>query len=605
LTGASPVIGGSRSGQVSEEQAVPETSTARVARVLRHEWFLACLAALLLAVAMTWVLPPILLYVFSAGTTHTGIANPLRTIIGDAGDPTAQAWLLAWDGHALLHDLGALWDTNAFYPDTYGLALNDTLLGYAPAGFVGSGPADAMLRYNIVFVLSFALATVGAYALARQLGANRVASALAGVAFAYAPWRYGHDGHLNILSSGGIVLAFAMLAHGHGWSLTRGYRPERTRPGWALAGWLTAAWQISLGFGIGLPFFYLLALVCVVAAIAWLFGGRPRLSRRLVLFDLAGGVVFAAVSGYFALAYLKIRDLHPESLRTLDYVALFSPPARGFFTAPRSSLPWGDWHEAARTALGTASNEKTLLCGLVLYALAAAGLFYSIWQPHVRMLMGAGVLLGLLFSMGTNTPLFKLLWLYLPGFDGSRTPGRLILWPTILLGLLAAGFVSALARRSHRAAGPGHSRAVVLAVTVPLLLAVLAEGTSKMDHVVIAPEPAAMAAATAPMMVLPSDEGNDLNIMMWSTAGFPVMVNGGSSLITPEHQQLRDLMTHFPDAASVDRLRSLGIRSVVVLRDRVAGTPYENTVDVQPAGLGVTGVTRTEVGPDVLYQVDP
>jgi hypothetical protein len=133
-----------------------------------------------------------------------------------------------------------------------------------------------------------------------------------------------------------------------------------------------------------------------------------------------------------------------------------------------------------------------------------------------------------------------------------------------------------------------------------LLLAVLAEGTSKMDHPVIPPEPAAMAAATAPMMVLPSDESIDLNIMLWSTAGFPVMVNGASSLTTPEHQQLRDLMTHFPDTASVDRLRGLGIRSVVVLRDRVPGTPYENTVNGQTAGLGVT---RTEVGPDVLYTI--
>ena len=573
----------------------------RVVRFFRHEWFLACLGGLLLAVAMIWLAPPFLLWALSAGSTPHDIANPLRTIIGDPADPTGQAWLLAWDGHALLHDLGGLWNTNAFYPDTYGLALNDTLLGYAPAGLIGSGPADAMLRYNIVYVLAFALASIGAYALARQLGANRIGSAVAGVAFAYAPWRYGHDGHLNILSSGGIVLALAMLARGHGWSLTHGYRAERTRPGWAFAGWLVAAWQISLGFGIGLPFFYVLALICVIAAIGWLVGGRPRLGRRLVLSDLAGGLVFAAVTGYFALAYLKIRDLHPESVRSLDYVALFSPPPRGFLVAPRTSLPWGDWHEAARTALGVASNEKTLLCGLVLYGLAVAGLFWSIWAPQTRLMLAFGVLVGLLFSLGTNGPAFELLWRYLPGFDGSRTPGRLIVWPTILLGLLAAGFVTALARAAHRVTLRGHGRAAVLVATVPLLLAVLAEGTSKMDHPVIPPEPAAMAAATAPMMVLPSDESIDLNIMLWSTAGFPVMVNGASSLITPEHQQLRDLMTHFPDAASVDRLRALGIRSVVVLRDRVVGTPYENTVGGPTDGLGVT---RTEVGPDILYMID-
>jgi hypothetical protein len=588
-----------------EQVAPPETDQPsrprRRVRLARYEWFLAGVAFLLLAVVMIWLLPPFLMWVLSAGGFPNDIANPHTTIIGDAYDPTGQAWLLAWDGHAVLHDLAGLWNTNAFYPDTYGLALNDSMLGYAPAGFFGSGPADAMLRYNIVYVLAFALASVGAYALARQLGANRVGSAVAGVAFAYAPWRYGHDGHLNILSSGGIVLALAMLARGHGWSLTRGYRPERIRPAWAFAGWIVAAWQISLGFGIGLPFFYVMALISVVAVVTWLLQGRPRFGRRLVLSDLAGGVVFAAVSGYFALAYLKIQDLHPEAVRSWDYVAVFSPTPRGFLVAPRTSLPWGDWHEAARTALGSASNEKTLLCGLVLYGLAIAGLLLSIWPLHTRMLLGAGVLIGLLFSLGTNGPIFKLLWLYVPGFDGSRTPGRLIVWPTILLGLLAAGFVSAVARGVWAWARPGRGRLVVLLATVPLLLAVTAEGTSKMDHVVIPPEPAAMAAARAPIMVLPSDEGADLNIMLWSTAGFPTMVNGASSLTTPEHQQLRDLMAQFPSAAAVDRLRQLGIRSVVVLRDRVAGTPYENTVDGQTAGLGVT---RTEVGPDVLYTID-
>ena len=573
----------------------------RAVRAVRYEWLVVCLGGLLLAVAMVWLLPPFLMWALSAGEIPDQVANPLRTIIGDAGDPTAQAWLLAWDGHAILHDLGGLWDTNAFYPDTYGLALNDTLLGYAPAGMVGSGPAEAMLRYNIVFVLAFALASIGAYALVRQLGANRVGAAVAGAAFAYAPWRYGHDGHLNILSSGGIVLAFAMLARGHGWSLTRGYRPERTRGGWAFAGWLVAAWQISLGFGIGLPFFYLLALTCVIAAAGWLLRGRPRLGRRLLLFDLAGGLVFAAVSGYFALAYLKIRDMHPESLRSWDYVALFSPPLRGLLVAPRSSLPWGDWHETARTALGTAPTEKAVLCGLVLYGLAAAGLFLSIWPVHTRLLLGGGVLVGMLFSLGTNGPIFKLLWLYLPGFNGSRTPGRLILWPTLLLAILAAGFVTALARGIRQVTLREHGRAAVLIVTVPLLLAVLAEGTSKMDHVVIAPEPAAMAAARAPMMVLPSDEGADLNIMLWSTNGFPTMVNGASSLVTPDHQALRDLMQTFPSAPAVERLRRDGIRSVVVVRDRVAGTPYESTLSGSTAGLGIT---RTEVGPDVLYTID-
>nr|BFE76856.1 hypothetical protein GCM10020092_101570 [Actinoplanes digitatis] len=262
------------------------------------------------------------------------MANPARTIIGDGGDPSGQAWLIAWNGHAVRHGLGGLWNTNAFYPETYGLAFTDSLLGYAPAGLFGSGPDDAILRYNILFVLAFALAYLGGYALVRQLGANRIGAAVAGAVFAFAPWRYGHDGHLNILSTGGIALAVAMLARGHGWSLTQGYRPRRVRPGWALAGWLVAAWQITLGFGIGLPFAYLLAAACLAAVAGWLLTGRPALDRRLILADVAGGLAFAAVTGYLAQIYLRVRELHPETPRSWEYVALFSPTWRGLLAQP-------------------------------------------------------------------------------------------------------------------------------------------------------------------------------------------------------------------------------------------------------------------------------
>jgi hypothetical protein len=573
----------------------------RRARVLlRHEWTVATAGSVLLAIVMVWLLPPYASELVSAGVKHASIADPAHTIIGDGGDSTAQAWAVSWNGHALLHGLHDLWATNAFYPDRYGLALTDSLAGYAPAGLIGSGVVAAVLRYNILFVLAFALAFLGGYALLRQLGADRVAGALAGAALAYAPWRYGHVGHLNILSTGGITLALAMLARGHGWSMTRGYRPDRVRPGWALAGWVVAAWQVSLGFGIGLGFVYLLAVAGLGALIGWLIRGRPRLSRRLLLGDLAGGLIFAAVTGYFAYAYQQVRDLYPNVPRYWDYVALFSPTRRSLFVAPAFSLPWGSVHTDARAALGNAANEKALLCGYVLYSLALGGVFLSVWSRKQRLLLLAGTIVGLLLAMGTNGFLYRFLFLYVPGFDGSRTPGRLILWPTIGLAVLAAGLVTELARLAREATLPQWSVAAARVVTVPLLLLVLAEGMPDMAHPALPPEPAAMAAATAPIMVLPSDEGIDNNVLLWSTDGFPAMVNGAASYITPDHQAIRDLMQTFPSRPSLDRLHQLGIHSVVVLRDRVPGTPFEATVDAPPT----PGVTRHDIGPDVLYTID-
>ena len=58
-------------------------------------------------------------------------------------------------------------------------------------------------------------------------------------------------------------------------------------------------------------------------------------------------------------------------------------------------------------------------------------------------------------------------------------------------------------------------------------------------------------------------------------------------------------MQTFPSRPSVDRLHQLGIRSVVVIRNRVSGTPYEPVLNAPVA----PGVTRRDIGPDILYLI--
>jgi hypothetical protein len=581
-----------------------ESIVGRARAIVRHEWVAACAAAVGLAVLIIWLLTPYARWLLKGGSGEVSFADPAEKIIGDGGDPTGQAWLVAWNGYAISHDPGRLWATNAFYPEAWGLAFTDSLLGYAPFGLFGSGPSDAVLRYNILFVLSFALCSAGTYFLVRQLGAGRVGAALAGVVFAYAPWRYGHNGHLNILSTGGIVLALAMLARGHGYSFRHGYRPQRVRPGWIVAGWVVAAWQISLGFGVGLPFAYLLLIACLAAAAGWFIKGRPRLSRGLVLADLGGGLFFAAVTAYLARIYQIVRDENPEIERSWDYIDVFSPTWRGLLAAARPSLLWGDLHEPARQAMGNAANEKVLLCGFLLYALAVAGLFVSIWTRTQRILLAAGVVIGLLFTFGTNGPLYRLLYLYLPGFDGVRTPGRLILWPTLFLAILAAGLLTRLSRVAAAAAKPEHRRTAARVVAVPLLLVVLFESLPNLEFAEVPVAPAALASAPDPVLVLPTDEGIDLHVALWSTNGFPTVVNGAAGITTSGHQAIRDRMQTFPDRESLARLRELGVRSVVVLRNRVGGTPYERVLDA-PAIPLEPGLLRFDIGGDLLYILPP
>ncbi len=560
------------------EPGRPATPLGRLSRALRHEWTLASLAGIALAVLMTW--PTVL---------HLG-----STVPKDLPDPMLQAWQLAWSGHAVTHDPLGLWHSNTFYPARYTFALSDTLLGYLPANVIGVGPGAAVVRYNVLFLAACAAAFTGGYALLRQLGAGRVGAMVAALAFAWAPWRYSQTGHLNIMSTGGIALAFAMLLRGHGWSPRDGYRPERVRPWWAFAGWLVAAWQISLGFGIGVPFGYALGGCVAVGLGAWL-ARRWRPPRRLVLTDLAGMLVFGAVSVFMMYPYLRLLRQYPQARIDLRGVASFSPPALGFLVAPEDSLLWGAPHTELRSRLGW-WPEMTMLPGYTIYALAVLGLFVSIWSVRHRIVLAMATVACMLCSLGTQGPHgglpYRVLY-HLPGFDGLRTPGRLVLWTTLLLGILAAGSVTAI--------GGGTRRLPRLAMLVALAL-VFVEGLNKMPVAQVPREPAGFAAAGGPMLVLPTDLSSDKTYMLWSTDGFPLLVNGGSSFNAPGLDPIRAAAEHFPDPASVGMLRRIGVRHVVVLRKEAAGTRYAGAVD---GSTGELGLTREERGDLVVYTLTP
>lgn len=653
----------------------------RVLRLVRHEWTLAVLGGLLLSVVMTW----------------PTLRDITRTIPQDLGDPTLQAWQIAWGGHALLTNPLQLWHSNTFYPEPYTYAYSDTLLGYAPFAMIGEGPVAAVVRYNILYVLAHALAFIGAYALSRQLGANWIGAAVAGAAFGFAPWKLAQAGHLHVLSIGGIALSLAMLARGHGWSLRYGYRPERTRPGWALAGWLVAAWQITLGFGVGLPFGYALALICLGAGVGYLWSWRrrstrPPFSRRLLLADLVGGVIFSGVTIFMALPYLEVVARHPQGRRTLAHVEQFSPPLKGFLLAPPESWLWGERHAAARESLSFA-GEMTLLPGVTLIGLAFAGLFFSAWRLRYRLVLAAAVLVSIALAMGTQFgngghPGYATLVMYVPGWDGIRTSGRLVVWTTLLLGVLAAGALSSFSLRSKesastepaaetepsaaatgatepsaatestRSAGPvvqadgpatkpvsaagsdpaaeptgatvgllrpavpplsavsavdepprdrtsGHTSGarawlVRLVALIPLALVIL-EGVNKTPHVPVFPQPAALQNVQDPLLILPANAGTlEFTYMLWSTDGFPRMVNGLASFMPASQATTYGVVATFPDAGSVNYLRQLGIRTVVVLSDFAGGTAWQDAATRPIDGLGIQ---REQVGNAVVFRL--
>jgi hypothetical protein len=240
-----------------------------------------------------------------------------------------------------------------------------------------------------------------------------------------------------------------------------------------------------------------------------------------------------------------------------------------------------------------------LFPGLVLLVLAAVGLLVSAWPGRYRLLLAGGGLVALVLATGTRGPwggryTYLPLLEHLPGWDGLRTPGRLVLWLTLALCLLAAGAVTAFVdSRPTRLAG--------LALLLPAV-AVLAEGVNTIPQVPVPPRPAGFEQLRGPMMVLPSDFAVDMLTMVWNTDRYVPMVNGGSGFQPAEQFYTRIELKGFPDEASVARLRLIGVRTVVVYPDRLNGTEWQGVLS-RP--IGTLPVRRTTVGDLVVFTVAP
>jgi hypothetical protein len=541
--------------------------------ITRRELALVALASVVLALAMHWPLP-----------LHVGSDVPR-----DLGDPLAQAWQVAWDGHALAHQPLDWFQANIFWPLRDSLAFSDALVGYAPAGAVGSGPHAAIVRYDLLFLFAYALAFLGAWLLARELGAGRGGALVAGAAFAYAPWRLEQDGHLHVLSSGAIPLALALLV--------RGYR--RGAPWTVLAGWAVAAWQVSLGFSLGIPFGYLLAALALGAA-GWALRRRLVPPRPVLLATGAGALVLAVTTLVLARPYLAVRDDHPEAARSAHDVQVFSGPLAQYLAAPGANSVWGPVTRGARERLSFVP-EQTLFPGAVVVVLALACLALGGYPRRLGIGLALAVLLLAWLALGFHDDGFlwpyRLLYEHGPGWESSRTPGRINTLTSLGLALLAAGGASALAARVRR------PRAAA-AIGVGLVAVVLLEFADLHGpaHPTVPAAPAALGGFAAPQLHLPMSRAGNRRYMLWSTDGFPAMVNGRASFQPALTSEIAYRARRFPDRASVAYLRGLGVRTVVLHPALAAGTSWAGAVRRPVAGLRLR---RERRGALVVYVLAP
>src|SRR5205814_3625524 len=97
----------------------------------------------------------------------------------------------------------------------------------------------------------------------------------------------------------------------------------------------------------------------------------------------------------------------------------------------------------------------------------------------------------------TGALLYRFEWQHAPGWDSTRTPGRVVTFALLALALLGGLGANDLVRRLRARRRPARIQAAAAALLVG---AVLFEGTGSLPHPRVPPVPSALAAATPPLL---------------------------------------------------------------------------------------------------------
>src|SRR5687767_11762092 len=162
---------------VTQVAVTPEHTVDRRRALLRGAALILAFAAA--TVLITW---PYARYLGSA------------TIVGF--DPYLQIWLSEWIQHALATDPLRLYEANIFYPFAQTLAYTDANVpGALLAVPLRVVTGDPILTNSLLVLATFVLAATGVYAMIHYLTGNRGAAFIAGIAYAFLPYRMVHLWH--------------------------------------------------------------------------------------------------------------------------------------------------------------------------------------------------------------------------------------------------------------------------------------------------------------------------------------------------------------------------------------------------------------------------
>lgn len=489
-----------------------------------------------------WARIALLFTVLAAAATWPQIVRP--DSIPDHRDAWLNLWRLAWVAHQLPRDPAHLFDANIHYPEKRTLAYSDATLlqGIVAAPFLWMGVALPHVHTALV-IGSFVFSGVAMWMLVTALTGMSSAGIAAGIVFAFAPYRFDHYMHLELLWSGWMPLTLLMLHR----TFDAGARGAGVA-----AGLLFAAQGFS---SIYYAVFFATALVPFV-----LLACDPKRLRWRSMLALCCG---ALIAGLLLRLYLTpYRDVSQTLGERSEAEALMYSAGPGHYL---SATPDNSIYGGLADRFGRA--EKRLFPGLVALGLAAAAL----WPPlsRVRLAYLAGLLLALDLSLGPRGLSYGFLREYAFPYRGLRVPARAAAVALVFLAALA-GFGWARVRKSPWVRRlPSGWPAVILIVLAAEYIAVPRQLISAPTQ----PEPVYAWLASRPddgavvEIPLPDEHAlplHDAQFAHRSTFHWHRIVNGYSGNVPASYVEFIRLAREFPSEAALAWLREARVRYIVV-----------------------------------------
>jgi hypothetical protein len=529
------------------------------------------------------------------------------------GDSLLNAWILAWDFHALINHPWSLFHANIFYPAPNTLALSEHMLGvlpiFAPVYALTGNPIAA---YNVVFFLSFVLSGVTMFLFVFHWTQHFWAALVAGFLFAFAPIRFEQFGHIQLLNLYWAPIALLYLEkflRNKNW---------RDLAGFSIFYWLQVLSSVYLGW-------FTTIAVAVYVSYNALCIDRTLLKRAMI----SRYAAFAAFSLLILLPlhfpYYQIKQQWDISSSLQQCIYYSSDLLLSYVTVP-------DFMNDLYFVIfgrGSESNlyEKVLFPSLVLPLLIVLGsalrrgvplgarlryISRSCWAVLVSsFLLSLGPYL-IILGKNTHIPLpYLLLYHLLPGFQAMRVPARfgfmMMLAGSVLasLGFLRLCRVLSTHRRTRKLRTPAwHAVLTLLCLGLfswelggkPLQLTRIPTGheVPEVYRWLAAEEP-------GPLIELPAGMWENFMYEYFSTYHWLPIVNGASGYAPPTYGQILRQLQPFPTREGIAFLSAIGVKWVVVHFDQLQ--PHE-TLQWHQAPLEDWGVEKVaEFGPDIVYRI--